>query len=141
MKIKVIEPRVYDAMTYMERTVKSFELDEKLVELIKIRVSQINGCGYCLNMHARDARKIGETDQRIDTLAAWWETPFFSPSEMAALRLAEEVTRISDDGVSDSAYDDVIKHFGEQKTAQLILAIIAINGWNRIAVATHLMPE
>lgn len=140
MNIRLVEPKVYQAMSMIERITKDFGLDQKLVELVKIRVSQINGCGYCLNMHCNDAKKIGETDQRINTLAAWWETPFFTPAEMAALRLAEEVTRIADRGVSDDTYDRAIGEFGEQVTAQLILIIVAINGWNRIAISTHLQP-
>jgi len=141
MKIKDVEPGVYAAMNAAEKEVARFRLDPKLRELIKIRVSQINGCGYCLNMHSRDARKLGETEQRIYTLGAWWETPFFTEEEQAALRLAEEVTRISDHGVSDPVYEQAIKLFGEQKTAQLMLAILTINSWNRIAIATHMVPD
>jgi len=141
MKIKDVEPGVYAAMNAAEKEVAKFRLDSKLRELTKIRVFQINGCGYCLNMHSRDARKLGETDQRIYTLGAWWETPFFTEEEQAALRLAGEVTRISDHGVSDRVYDEAIRIFGEQKTSQLILAILTINSWNRIAIATHMVPD
>ena len=141
MSIKDLEPGVYEAMLAAERQISKFRLDPKLRELIKIRVSQINGCGYCLNMHSRDARKLGETEQRIYTLSAWWETPFFTDEEQAALKLAEEVTKISEHGVSDETYEKAVTVFGEQKVAQLILAILTINSWNRIAISTHMMPD
>lgn len=140
MSIKEVEPKVYEAMLTAARIAKDFDIDPKLRELIKIRVSQINGCGYCLNMHVKDARKIGETDQRLDTLAAWWETPFFSDKEQAALKLAEEMTFISKQGITDSTYERAVQLFGEKGVAQLTLEILIINNWNRIAISTHLMP-
>jgi AhpD family alkylhydroperoxidase len=141
MNLKAMEPRVYEAMNAAEKQLSSFDIDPRLRELIKIRVSQINGCGYCLNMHGRQARKLGETDQRLDTLAAWWETPFFTVEEQAALRLAEEITLISEHGLSDEVYGNAINILGEQKVSQLMLAILTINSWNRIAIATHMVPE
>lgn len=140
MSIKEVEPKVYDAMLAAVRIAKDFDIDPKLRELIKIRVSQINGCGFCLNMHVKDARKIGETDQRLDTLAAWWETPFFSEKEQAALKLAEEMTFISKQGITDTTYERAVQLFGEKGVAQLTLEILIINNWNRIAISTHLMP-
>lgn len=137
---KTAEPKVYEAMSFMEKATKNFGIEPKLLELIKIRASQLNGCGYCLDMHTKDARKIGESEQRLYTVAAWWETPFFSEEEQAALKLTEEVTLISKKGVSDETYQKVVTLFGEKGFAQLLLAIITINGWNRIAVATHLIP-
>jgi AhpD family alkylhydroperoxidase len=121
-------------------SLSTFDIDPKLLELIKIRVSQINGCGYCLNKHALDARKIGESEQRLYTLAAWWETNFFTEEEEAVLKLAEELTNVSVGGVSDAVYEQAVKYFGMKGVAQLILAVIAINGWNRFAIATHMIP-
>jgi len=139
MSIKNIEPGVYEAMLAAEKQISKFGLDPKLKELIKIRVSQINGCGYCLNLHTADAKKLGETEQRIFTLSAWRETPFFTEEEQSVFKLAEEITLISEHGVSDETYNKVVTFFGEQKVAQWILAIITINSWNRIAIATHMV--
>lgn len=140
MDYKKAEPKVYEAMSFMEKTVKGFGIEPKLLELIKVRASQINGCGFCLDMHSKDARKIGESEQRLYAVAAWWETPFFSEEEQVALKLTEEATLISKKGVTDETYQKAIALFGENGFAQLLLAIITINGWNRIAVATHLAP-
>jgi AhpD family alkylhydroperoxidase len=112
-----------------------------LLKSLKVRVSQINGCGYCINLHTKDARKLGETEQRLYALSAWWETPFFTDEEQAVLKLAEEVTLIAKHGVSDEVYENLIKYFSEQKVAQLIFAIITINSWNRISLSIHMMPE
>lgn len=141
IKIKDVEPGVYEAMLAAERQISKFRLDPILRELIKIRVSQINGCGYCINLHTKDARKLGETEQRLYTLAAWWEVPFFTDEEQAALKLAEEITLISSHGVSDAVYEKAITVFGEQKVAQLVLAILTINSWNRIAISTHMIAD
>ena len=139
MRINKIEPRVYEAMQVSDKIIKSFDIEPRLKELIKIRVSQINGCGYCLNLHTSDARKLGETEQRLFTLSAWPETAFFTESEQAAFKLAEEVTLISTQDVLDETYNKAVGFFGEQVTAQLILIIITINSWNRIALATHMI--
>lgn len=141
LKIEQAEPRIFKAMYAAEKELAGFELDPKLKGLIKIRVSQINGCAYCIDMHTKEAIKLGETEQRLYTLCAWWETPFFTEKERAAIKLAEEVTRISKHGVSDDVYDDAIKHFGEQETAQIIFTAVVINGWNRIAVSAHTVTE
>ena len=138
MRINRIEPCVYEAMQAADKIIKGFEIEPRLKELIKVRVSQINGCGYCLNIHTGDAIKAGETAQRLYTLSAWRETAFFTEAEQAAFRLAEEVTQISAFGVSDETYNRAVELMGEQKTAQLILIIITINSWNRIALATHM---
>lgn len=138
--MKETEPRIYKAMAVAEHQIEAFDIDKRLAELIKIRVSQINGCGFCLDMHTRDAKKLGETDQRLFTVSAWREVPFFSEAEKAALELAEEVTLISRHGVSDKVYERAIHHFGETQFAQLLFIINTINCWNRIAVASHLMP-
>lgn len=136
-----VEPRIYEAMSEAEKQMQAFDLDPKLKELIKIRASQINGCGYCINMHTKDARELGETEQRLYALSAWWETPFFTEQEEVALKVAEEVTNISDGGISDDLYDQAIKFLGEQKFAQVVFITNTINSWNRIAISSHLMPE
>ncbi|QIP14369.1 carboxymuconolactone decarboxylase family protein [Spirosoma aureum] len=141
MHIKSVEPRVYKAMLEAEKQMATFNIDPKLNELIKLRVSQLNGCGYCLNMHARDARKLGETEQRLYTLSAWWETPFFTETEQAVLRLAEELTQLTNRGISDEVYAKALSLLGEQTLAQVIFAIITINSWNRIAISTHLVAD
>lgn len=140
LSMKEAEPRMYKAMAVAENQMAAFDIDKKLAELIKIRVSQINGCGFCLDMHTRDAKKLGETDQRLFTVCAWREVPFFTHAEQAALELAEEATHISKHGISDKVYERVIHYFGETQFAQLIFIINTINSWNRIAIASHLMP-
>lgn len=138
---KEAEPRVYEAMLALERQTKTFGLEPKLIELIKIRVSQLNGYGYCLNMHAKDARKLGETEQRLYTLSAWHETTFFSEEEQAVLKFAEEVTLVVNGAVSDATYQRLEQLVGPQRLAQILLTIITINGWNRIALATRMLAE
>jgi AhpD family alkylhydroperoxidase len=139
MSIKEAEPRIYQAMAVADKQIKDFDINPKLKELIKVRVSQINGCGYCIDYHTHDSLALGETNQRLFTLSAWWETPFFTEEEQAALKLAEEVTRISDHGVSEETYRNVLKLFGEQGLAQIIFITITINSWNRIAIPIHMV--
>jgi AhpD family alkylhydroperoxidase len=141
MNIDRAEPGIYKAMAASDRQVSSFELDARLKELIRIRVSQINGCGYCINTHTKDALKIGETTQRLFGLSAWWETPFFTEEEMAVLKLAERVTDISHGGVMDEVYNNALKILGEKKLAQAIFTIVTINSWNRIAISMHMTAE
>lgn len=116
------------------------QLDAKLVELIKIHASQINGCAFCLDMHTRDALALGETSRRLHVLAAWEESGMFSERGKAALRLTEAVTRISKRGVPDELYETVRTHFDEREYVDLISVINIINCWNRIAIATGLEP-
>lgn len=137
INIKNQEPNAYKAMLGMEQYIRSTSLPKVLCELIKIRASQINGCAYCIDMHTQEAIKIGETPRRIFALSAWKESPLFSDEERAALQLTEEVTLISKDGVRDETYDTAIKLFGDQTVAQIIMQIIIINSWNRIAVSTR----
>ena len=139
MSIKKIEPRVYAAMDVAEKHMAAFELDPKLKEMLKVRISQINGCGYCIDYHTQDARKLGETEQRLYALSAWWETPFFTEEEQAALKLVEEVTNISQQGVTDKTFNHALKLFGEQMVAQIIFVALTINSWNRIAISTHMV--
>ena len=139
MRINRVEPGVYEAMQVADKMIKGFDIEPKLKELIKIRVSQINGCGYCLNIHTADARRMGETEQRLYTLSAWRETAFFTEAEQAAFQLAEEVTLIAAHGVSDETYNKAVELLGERTTAQILLIILTINSWNRIALTTHML--
>ncbi len=132
---KKASPEVFQAMLAVEACVRSSGLDHGLLELVKIRVSQINGCAFCLDMHTRDARKAGESEQRLHLLAAWREAPCYSELERAALAWAEAVTQLSTAAVSDELYEQARLHFEEKALVDLTLAIVAINGWNRLAVA------
>jgi AhpD family alkylhydroperoxidase len=140
IKIHEVEPEAYKAMFGLESYVQKAGLDKKLHELIKIRASQINGCAFCLDMHTKDARKFGETEQRIYVLPAWRETTFFTAEEQAVLALTEEITNIKGH-VSDTTYNNAIAVLGPQKTAQVIVAAVTINAWNRVAITTLMMPE
>ncbi len=122
------------AMIGVEQYVRNSTLDSKLRELVKIRASQLNGCAHCLNMHTRDARKLGETDQRMYLLNAWRETDLFTGKERAALNLTEAVTLIADGHVPDEVYNEAAKYFEKKELAALIMSIVAINSWNRIAI-------
>src|ERR1700691_3859532 len=113
------------------------DIDPRLRELIRIRASQLYSCAYCIDMHTKDARAIGETEQRIYGLAAWQETPYFTPRERAALAFTETVTRLSDTHVPDQAYRDVAAEFSPQEIAALVSLIVAINAWNAIGVSTR----
>jgi AhpD family alkylhydroperoxidase len=122
----------------MERYVRESGLDARLYELVKIRASQLNGCAFCLDMHTRDARKLGEDQRRLDILSGWHEAPgFFHPRERAALALTESVTRIGDDGVPDPVWNEAAAQFDQAELVQLLMAIATINVWNRLAVSTH----
>lgn len=138
--IQQVQPKAYEAMFGLEKYLSQSQLKPSLKDLIKIRVSQINGCAYCIDLHSKDARKQGETEQRIYGLSAWRETPFYDETERAVLALAEEITHISVHGVSDETYENALAQLGEEGLAQAIMAIIAINAWNRIGVSTHMMP-
>lgn len=134
-----VEPEAYKVMLVFEKYVNASSLTTVHKDLIKIRASQINGCTYCIDKHAMDARKAGENEQRIYALTAWRDTPFFTEDEKAILALTEEVTLIQH-RVSDATFNNAVRVLGEKYTAQAIMAIIAINGWNRIGVATNLEP-
>jgi AhpD family alkylhydroperoxidase len=112
-------------------------IDQKLRELIRIRASQLNGCAYCIDMHTKDARAIGETEQRIYALPAWRETPFFTARERAALAFTESVTLMAGPHVPDQDYQDVAREFSEQEVAALVSLIIMINAWNAVGVSTR----
>ncbi|OPA76186.1 alkylhydroperoxidase [Paenibacillus selenitireducens] len=141
MQMAAINPEGYRAMSGLEQYVAASTLDKKLLELIKIRASQINGCAFCLDMHTKDARKIGETEQRIYTLPAWRETPYFTPEERSVLALTESVTLVTEGHVPDDVYDEAARYFEPKQLADIIMAIITINAWNRIAISTRMMPK
>jgi AhpD family alkylhydroperoxidase len=140
IKIQEVEPEAFQAMYALENYVRNSGLDKRLYELIKIRASQINGCAFCLNMHTKDARKLGETEQRIYLLNAWRETNLFTPEEQAILALTEEITNIKDH-VSEQTYNEATNLSGDNTTAKAIVTATAINAWNRIAIATKMLPE
>ena len=122
------------AMLGLEQHARRSGLEHSLLELVKTRVSQINGCAYCLDMHSKDARAAGETEQRLYLLDAWREAPFYSARERAALAWTEALTLIADNEVSDALYAGARQHFSDKELVDLSLAIIAINGWNRLAI-------
>lgn len=127
-------PEATEAMSGLERVVRRSSLERKLLELVKIRASQINGCAYCLDMHTKDARAIGEDEQRLHLVVAWREAPGFSPRERAALAWCEALTLLPETGAPDEAYEEVNRHFTPEEQVVLTLAVVAINGWNRLAV-------
>jgi AhpD family alkylhydroperoxidase len=131
---KKASPGAFQAMLEMENYVRQCGLEHSLLELVKTRVSQINGCAYCLDMHTKDARAAGETEQRLYLLPAWRETTFFSERERTALAWAEALTQLSGQEVPDGLYAQVQQQFDEKAMVDLTLAIIAINGWNRLAI-------
>jgi len=133
-------PDGYKAMSALENYVRQSGLEHSLLELVKTRASQINGCAFCLDMHTKDARAAGETEQRLYTLSAWEETPFFTDRERAALAWTEAVTRVADTQVPDDVFERVRQQFTEKELADLTLAIVTINGWNRLAIAFRKVP-
>ncbi len=135
-----VAPGVLAAMRGLESYTHASGLPPQLLELVKMRASQMNGCAYCIDMHSKDARANGETEQRLYALDAWRETPFFDERERAALAWTEAVTRIADGHAPDEVYDEVRKHFSEKELVDLTLAIVAINGWNRLAIAFRSVP-
>ncbi len=135
------EANAYKAMLGLEQYIRNSQIPAMLRELIKIRASQINGCAYCIDMHTQEAIKIGESQRRIFALSAWKESPLFTEEERAVLKLTEEVTLISEDGVADETYEMVKKFYGEKVLAQIIMQIVVINSWNRIAVSTEQIFE
>jgi len=128
------DPEALRAMAGLERYSHQSGLEPSLLELVKMRASQINGCAYCLDMHSKDARAAGESEQRLYVLNAWREAPFYSDRERAALAWTEAVTLISEGGVSDELFASAREHFSEQELVALTMAVIAINGWNRLAI-------
>ncbi len=135
-----VNPGVVQAMLGLERQVRKSGLDHTLIDLVRMRASQINGCAYCLDMHSKDARANGETEQRLYGLSAWRETPYYSARERAALELAEALTLVAENGVPDDVWERVREQFSEDDLVHLTLAIVAINGWNRLNIAARTVP-
>lgn len=135
-----VAPDALKGMLELEKYVHESGLERTLYELVKTRASQINGCAYCLDMHTKDARKAGETEQRLYALSAWRETPFYTERERAALAWTETLTLIAENEVPDALYKATRKHFSETEIVTLTMAIVAINGWNRLAIAFRSVP-
>lgn len=140
LRYKEVAPEVYRALAGVQAHVRESGLDPKLVELVYLRVSQINACAYCVHMHAKGLRTAGETDERLDALVIWREAPFFTRRERVALGWAESVTRLGPDHVSDALYEEAQKEFGDKDLVELTLAVAAINAWNRMAIAFRAAP-
>ncbi|WP_314241656.1 carboxymuconolactone decarboxylase family protein [Empedobacter tilapiae] len=139
LNIQKLEPKAYEAMYGLENYLANSELDKLHLELIKIRASQINGCAFCINMHTKDAMKLGETNQRIFLLNTWRETTLFTEEERVILTMTEEITNISQRGLSEETYQKALTLFSENYIAIIIIAITTINAWNRIAISSHMM--
>jgi AhpD family alkylhydroperoxidase len=137
--IQKTEPEAYKAMYSLQKYLSTADLPATLKELIKIRASIINGCAYCIQLHTADALKLNEPVQKLFALSAWWESPLFDEKEKAALQLTDEVTKIADAGVTNDVYKKALEYYTENQLAQIIMQIIAINAWNRIAVSTHMV--
>lgn len=133
-------PRALRAMAALESYARDSGIERPLLELVKLRASQINGCAYCIDMHTKDARAGGETEQRLYALTAWRETPFYTLRERAALAWTEAITLIGEDHAPDDDYDEVRRFFTEEEVVNLTIAIIAINGWNRLAIGFRAVP-
>jgi AhpD family alkylhydroperoxidase len=128
------------AMWALENYVRHCGLEQSLLELVKFRASQINGCAYCIDMHTKDARAHGETEQRLYALTAWRETPFYTERERAALAWTEAVTEVSRTHVPDDVFKLASEHFSEKELVDLTFAVVAINGWNRLAISFRKEP-
>ena len=136
-----IAPAAYGVMMAFGKYQKECGLEASLMELVKIRASQINGCAFCLAMHVRDAKKAGEKDERIYLLTAWRESPVYTPRERAALAWTEALTLLAESQAPDDVYEEVRKHFSEKEIVDLTFAIVAINAWNRINVGFRTPPD
>jgi AhpD family alkylhydroperoxidase len=134
-------PDAYKAMLALHNYVSTCGLEHSLLELVKIRASQINGCAYCLALHMRDARKAGEREIRLDLLPAWREAPVYTARERAALEWTEALTLIAETAAPDDVYEQARKEFSEEEMMKLTMAIVVINGWNRIAIGFRSVPE
>jgi AhpD family alkylhydroperoxidase len=128
------------ALYGLEQYIRKSGLEAKLLELVRMRASQINGCAYCLDMHSKDARAEGETEQRLYGLSAWRETPYYSDRERVALEWTESVTLVSRDQVPDELYERARRHFSEAELVNLTLAVVTINAWNRLAISFRAVP-
>ena len=141
-KMGKVQPGAYKAMNALEQFINNSSITPLQREMINIRASQINGCAYCVNIHTRDARKLGETEYRIYLMSVWREAPnVFTEEEQLILAMTEEITLIHQQGLSDMLYEKAVALWGEERTAQMIMAIITINAWNRIGVGLNMHPE
>jgi AhpD family alkylhydroperoxidase len=140
LDFRTLSPEALQAMQAMEKYIAGCGLDHKLVHVLKLRASQINGCAYCIDMHSIDARAAGETEQRLYALDAWRETPFFDARERAALAWIEAVTLVSNGHVPDSVYEEARKQFSDKEIVDLTYVAAAINVWNRLAIALRAVP-
>ena len=141
MDVYKLAPGSFKAILSLQQFVDNSGIDKTLSELVKIRASQINGCVFCLNMHTKEARKMGETEQRIYGLSAWQEAPYYTDKERAALALTEAVTLVSTSHVPDEVYDAALKVFTPEEIAVITMAIVTINSWNRIAITSRTQPQ
>ena len=135
-----VNPGVVKSMLGLERQVRQAGFDHALLDLVRMRASQINGCAFCLDMHSKDARANGETEQRLYGLNAWRETPYYSARERAALEWTEALTLVTKSHTADDVYERVREQFSEDELVHLSLAIVAINGWNRLNIAAGTVP-
>lgn len=135
-----LSPEAYKALLGLEHYLNHSTLEKKLLHLLKLRVSQINGCAYCLDMHWKDLQVEGESEQRMYSLDAWRETPYYTAREKAALSWAEAVTNITNGHVPDAVYEEARQQFSEQELADLTLGVVTINSWNRISIAFRVVP-
>ena len=140
IKYGQVAPDGYKAVRELEDYVRQCGLEPSLLELVRLRASQINGCAYCIDIHTKDARSEGESEQRLYGLSAWRETPFYSDRERAALAWTEAVTKISENHVPDDVYEQARRYFGEKELVDLAIAVIAINTWNRLAISFRTPP-
>jgi AhpD family alkylhydroperoxidase len=140
LEIQRVAPQAYRTMAALETYVRNSGLEEALILLVKLRASQINACSYCIDMHTKDARVNGESEQRLYALSAWRETPFFTDRERAALNWTEALTLISQSQAPDSIYEEVRQRFTELELVNLTMTIVTINGWNRICVGFRKVP-
>src|SRR5215831_6351184 len=138
--LKHVNPGIFHAMLGLERQIRQAGFDGKLLDIVRMRASQINGCAYCLDMHSKDARANGETEQRLYGLDAWRETPYYSARERAALEWTEALTLVSDTHVPDEVYERVRAQFSEKEVVDLTIAVGLINLWNRIAISFRAVP-
>jgi AhpD family alkylhydroperoxidase len=136
IQIDTLEPNAYKGMYALESYLKSSGLNSTHKHLIYLRASQLNGCAYCIDMHTKEALKDGEVQQRLFLLDAWWETDLFDEKEKLIIEITEEITMIHEKGLTDNTYQRAIAHFGETYVAQIIMAVVTINGWNRISIST-----
>jgi len=133
-------PAAYHALLALEKYVRGSGLEQGLLDLIKVRASQVNGCAYCIDMHTKDARAAGESEHRLYGLNAWRESPFYSDRERAALDWTEALTLVAATHVPDAVYEHARGHFSEKELTNLTMAVVAINGWNRLAIAFRAVP-